>query len=166
MASGDSVAQVTRLLPIETQLNQPSTSSAYNNHTASNTPSTCPFLRLPRELRDIIYTYYTAEPDGVVYDPRKEKLTKANGDRIELAFVCTCRLVAKELGGLSLSLNKITFHTSFSDDFCERAGMFHAAIAQFGLQKAFLLKKLAPRLLTEELEKNISLRFSQFSPIL
>jgi hypothetical protein len=106
------------------------------------------------------------EPDGFVYDAGKEKLAKANGDRIDLAFVYTCRLVAKELDGLSLTLNKITFRTSFSDDSRERAGMFHAAIAQFGLQKAFLLNKLAPRLLTEELENDIYLRFPQFSPIL
>jgi hypothetical protein len=48
-------------------------------------------LRLPREVRDIIYDYYVYSEDGYVYDFRTNKLRLANGNTISISLGFTCR---------------------------------------------------------------------------
>ncbi|KAI1155177.1 hypothetical protein F4825DRAFT_447724 [Nemania diffusa] len=80
--------------------------------------SPSPLLRLPRELRDIIYGFYLAVYGGYVYDFRAGKLRGADApDRpIDLALTFTCRQIAAEMRGVALGANTIHFRTYSAPD--------------------------------------------------
>ncbi|KAI1736120.1 hypothetical protein F4680DRAFT_275040 [Xylaria scruposa] len=80
--------------------------------------SSSPLLRLPRELRDIIYGFYLAVDGGYVYDFRTGKLRGADApDRpIDLALTFTCRQIAAEMRGVALGVNTIHFRTYSAPD--------------------------------------------------
>jgi hypothetical protein len=61
---------------------------------------------LPRELRDDIYKHNVAQEDGYLYNPSTQKLLN-----VDLALSYTCHLLAREMRGLSLLMNPITFTT-------------------------------------------------------
>ena len=67
-----------------------------------------PLFRLPRELRDEIYDFYTHEDDGYVFDSTAQKLP------IELALSYKCKRVATEMTGMAFRTNDIKFRTMLS----------------------------------------------------
>jgi len=69
-----------------------------------------PLFRLPRELRDEIYAYYSHEDDGLLYDFPSRRLRFVNGRGLELSY--TCKAIAGEMRGLPLRFNTITFTSS------------------------------------------------------
>jgi len=66
-------------------------------------------FRLPRELRDKIYDHYTHEEQGYIYDPSAQKFRLANGEKIDVALVYTCKRAAQEKDGLAFESNTIRF---------------------------------------------------------
>ncbi|KAF2109237.1 hypothetical protein BDV96DRAFT_242521 [Lophiotrema nucula] len=90
-----------------------------------------PLFRVPREIRDAIYDYYTFEENGYFYNTCSEKLALHNGGAIKLDLMYTCRAINAELQGVSLRTNKVTFDcANFQDGPDEgkatsRAGRFN-----------------------------------------
>ncbi|KAJ0335173.1 hypothetical protein COL922a_009632 [Colletotrichum nupharicola] len=75
-----------------------------------------PFLRFPRELRDLVYRLYVTIEGGYLCDTdafTNGRLKGIDGQPIDLALVLTCKTIADEMdyGGLALRLNPITFTT-------------------------------------------------------
>ncbi|KAI8315876.1 hypothetical protein K4K61_000199 [Colletotrichum sp. SAR11_59] len=86
-------------------------------------------LALPRELREIIYEFYISIDGGYVCDTFgfiRGKLKGANGDRIQLSLVYTCKRIAEEMarGGLTFRFNTITFMPLSSKSLSGLAGSF------------------------------------------
>ena len=125
-----------------------------------NTQLQSRLFSLPRELRDIIYYHYLFNEDGLVYNFETNKLP------VELSLAYTCRVAAFELRGLALRLNKIVFHTTCTNATQTHAYIFHRALIKLHALKFDLLNIQAPRLMTEAIEKEVSLKYPQFSPIL
>ena len=94
-----------------------------------------PLLRLPRELRDLIYEEYVRVDGGYVYNPETNRLAHADGSPIDLSLRRVCRQLASEVQGLALKLNTITFETCFSEASREDAGMHHAIVRKIGWRK-------------------------------
>uniref|UniRef100_A0A8H7MYB2 Uncharacterized protein n=1 Tax=Bionectria ochroleuca TaxID=29856 RepID=A0A8H7MYB2_BIOOC len=69
---------------------------------------TFPFLQLPRELRDQIYSDY--------FSP------------IHVDLIATCQAIAEETRGLAFRINTVTFNTIYSDDLRAQAYRFDAAL--------------------------------------
>jgi hypothetical protein len=123
-------------------------------------------LKLPREIRDMIYEYYTRTDDGYLYDFENNKLRQTNGSRIEVSLTLTCRQIAHEMNGLGLLRNTVTFSTFFSERTREPAGLFHAAIIRRKTKLAAMLGRLAPKLLTPEMAQTAAERYPAFTPII
>ena len=66
-------------------------------------------FRLPRELRDKIYDYYIDQEQGYIYDPSAQKFRLANGQKIHVALIYTCKRVAQEIDGLAFESNTLRF---------------------------------------------------------
>ncbi|KAK1579566.1 uncharacterized protein LY79DRAFT_672364 [Colletotrichum navitas] len=78
------------------------------------------FFGLPREIRDMIYRHYVAVEGGYLCDTEgfvKGRLRRADGGQVDMALIFTCRQVAKEMHGLALRKNSITFSTLSGDDY-------------------------------------------------
>ncbi|KAF2437281.1 hypothetical protein P171DRAFT_425548 [Karstenula rhodostoma CBS 690.94] len=132
----------------------------------TSNPSVFPFLRLPRELRDIIYRHYVDDRDGYVYDFERNKLTHANGDRIDLSFSLVCRQISSEIAGVALDANEVVFRT-----YCSEKTKFKAAECSIAIRKirdfqSLLVNELAPRFLTSNVANTVSTCFPQFRPVL
>ncbi|KAF2822275.1 hypothetical protein CC86DRAFT_331183 [Ophiobolus disseminans] len=69
------------------------------------------FFRLPRELRDEVYSLYLREDGEYVHDAQRNSLHTASGQKIELALAYSCRRVAGEMSGLPFQMNQISFRT-------------------------------------------------------
>ena len=82
-------------------------------------------LRLPRELRDLIYEYYFDGEGGFKYDFVTNKLRWADGLSIDLSLVLACRQIAAETHGLALRTNTLRFKTFYSDHTQEHASVLH-----------------------------------------
>jgi len=54
-------------------------------------PIMSPLLRLPRELRNLIYDYYLHCDGGYIYDWETRKLLQADGSAVSYALAFTCR---------------------------------------------------------------------------
>lgn len=54
-----------------------------------------------------------ASENGYAYHFEGNKLTYADGERIDLSLSLTCRQVAHELAGRAFEVNQITFRTLF-----------------------------------------------------
>ncbi|KAI4615132.1 hypothetical protein J4E83_006856 [Alternaria metachromatica] len=67
-------------------------------------------FRLPRELRDEIYHYYS-QANGYYYDSTSGTLRMDGGESIDLSLQYTCKRTAAEMQGIALGINKITFRT-------------------------------------------------------
>jgi hypothetical protein len=124
------------------------------------------FLQLPRELRDLIYDLYLRCDGGYVYNFETNKLAQANGDEIELALIYTCRQVAKEMIGLALSINTVTFSTYYSEATQELAGRLHSAHYFERNARCILLGSVAPKLVTLEMARVATKRFPMFAPLI
>lgn len=81
-------------------------------------------LRLPHELRNIIFDYYFHRDGGYVYSFESNKLTNTDGSVIDLSLVFTCRQLAVEMRGAAFRPNTITFRTFFSPATREKARCF------------------------------------------
>ncbi|KAH7384044.1 hypothetical protein DE146DRAFT_213491 [Phaeosphaeria sp. MPI-PUGE-AT-0046c] len=121
-----------------------------------------PLLRLPRELRDVVYQHYMRSKDGFVADFATNKLKNGDGSCIDLALRLTCRQIATETRGLALQTNTITFQNTFQKD----AGLFHVMHASLFYRKYRLLWRIAPQLLTPETASSIKEKYPQFSPFI
>ena len=67
-------------------------------------------FRLPRELRDEIYYYYS-QANGYYYDSTSGTLRMDGGECIDLSLQYTCKRTAAEMQGIALGINTITFRT-------------------------------------------------------
>jgi hypothetical protein len=127
--------------------------------------STSFLLKLPREVRDMIYEHYT-RTDGYIHNFETNKLRQANGSPIDLSLTLTCRQIAQETNGLGLLRNTITFSTFFSENTREPAGLFHAAVTRRKTQQAVILGRLAPKLLTPEMAEKAIKEYPALTPII
>jgi len=123
-----------------------------------------PFLLLPREVRDIIYDYYVRCDDGYIYDFEENKLVQADGNHIDLALMRTCHQVAREMDGLALPANTITFSTFFSEKKRKSAGLFHAAISRQKQGKEMLTEFLGYKLYSSQMAMMATARYPMFEP--
>lgn len=90
---------------------------------------TFPFLQLPRELRDQIYSDYFSSPnDTYIFDFPPKKLRKSDNSPIYVALIATCQAIAEETRDLAFRINTITFNTIYSDDLRPQAYRFDAAL--------------------------------------
>ncbi|KAI1282630.1 hypothetical protein F5Y07DRAFT_350463 [Xylaria sp. FL0933] len=86
-----------------------------------------PLLDLPRKLRDAIYQQYVIVEGGYIYEFETGKLRAANDPEyfIDLALMYTCKQVAREMKGMALGANTITFRTLSCPELSFRASHFH-----------------------------------------
>jgi len=54
-------------------------------------PNMSPLLRLPRELRNLIYDYYLRCDGGYIYDWEIRKLLQADSSAVSYALAFACR---------------------------------------------------------------------------
>jgi hypothetical protein len=88
-----------------------------------------PLFRLPRELRDVIYGYYTYDEEGLAYDYPSKTLKYASGRELDMAY--TSKMVANEMKGIHLRTNSITLIPSRGEtDECGFRGL-HSRSAWF-----------------------------------
>ena len=118
------------------------------------------FLNLPRELRDAIYEYYVAHPDGYRYNLETGKLQISDGSTIETSFMYTCKQIAAEMKGLALRYNTITFIATLkrNPNTVMRATRFHTIMKTIHERRLSLLN-LCRFLITLEMKSNIELSF-------
>ncbi|UKZ81737.1 hypothetical protein TrVFT333_009509 [Trichoderma virens FT-333] len=87
------------------------------------------FLDLPPEVRNAIYEHYVAIKGGYIFNFKSGKLGAASSDGgiqpIDQALKFTCKTVAREMRGLDLMVNFITFSTGYSDKWRASAAAFH-----------------------------------------
>ena len=123
-------------------------------------------LRLPRELRDLIYEYYTQVQGGYTYNFMTNKLKQADGRPISHSLVFACRQTASELRDIFFRLNTITFSTYFSESTRIEAGFLNTLCRVINFKKKKLVQYLAPRLLTPTMVQAAMDEYPQFSQIL
>lgn len=73
--------------------------------------ATTNFLDMPREVRDMIYMHYTLIDGGYKYNPDTGKLRPATPSQNHLALQSTCKLLAREMQGLAVANNVVSFST-------------------------------------------------------
>ncbi|KAF4498980.1 hypothetical protein FAGAP_4856 [Fusarium agapanthi] len=59
------------------------------------------FVSLPCELRHMIYKYYFTTEQGYHFSAASRKLTAVHGEPVDIALLCTCRLIAEETKEIS-----------------------------------------------------------------
>jgi hypothetical protein len=135
-----------------------------NHHVQPELPP--PFLRLPRELRDLVYEHYFRADGGFTYDFAANQLKQANGLPIPLSLTLVCRQIQNEVQGLALGLNTIAFTTSFTETTREYAGCYYGYLRVVARRKLVLVKALAPQLLTVEMAREAATQYPQFEPMI
>jgi hypothetical protein len=128
--------------------------------------SISPSLRLPRELRDMIYVYYARVDGGLFYDSHNDTMRVASGQVLDPSLALTCSQVACEMEGIAVKANTISFSTVYNEASSQRAEMFHYAMRDIAEEKSRVVNKMAPRLLTLDDAKEVALLYPQFQPIL
>jgi hypothetical protein len=123
-------------------------------------------LRLPRELRDLIYDYYARMADGYSYRYTKNTLTNTDGSSIDLSLAFTCHQIAIEMIGFALRVNPIRFTSYFSEATRESVGMFHATNQHILNKKVDLLNDVATQLLDTDMMDSILSLYPQSWPLL
>ena len=126
------------------------------------------FLRLPRELRDTIYHHYVYEYDGYHFDYDSGKLRASSNRSIDLAFMYTCSLVAKEMRHLALQSNVINFFPLETES--KNAACFEGYIMLIRRCKSAALAALKEPAFqhykTSNLDTEVALKYPQFGPLL
>ena len=122
-------------------------------------------LRLPRELRDLIYEHYTRIDGGYTYDYASNKIREADGSPVSIALMLSCRQIASELRGMAFRLNPITFSTYVSESTRQNAGIFHSTLSSVSIRKKAIVRSLIPRLLTQKMAQEASQAFPKFAPL-
>ncbi|KAF2448786.1 hypothetical protein P171DRAFT_428802 [Karstenula rhodostoma CBS 690.94] len=117
-------------------------------------------LRLPRELRDMIYRYYFVRKGGYIYGFETKRLRSANNEPIDLVLACTCRQINQETEGVGLRVNPISFATVFSDvdRTSMRAAKFNYFLKYLYKSKRNLLQ-LAQHLIKPDVIDRVERRF-------
>jgi len=139
-----------------------------DSSSAINTDTTPPpaLLRLPRELRDLIYEYYVQADGGYILNPETNKLVHADGTPICLSLALVCRQTQAEIDGLALQLNAITFTSTFVSATRKEVAAHDGIVSSILWQKRMFMSRLISQLLTAEMTETIAVAFPQFSPIL
>ncbi|KAF2790643.1 hypothetical protein K505DRAFT_364538 [Melanomma pulvis-pyrius CBS 109.77] len=105
---------------------------------------------LPRELRDMIYSYYLWEESGYHHDFKSDTLRTSDGRRIDLALIYTCKVIATEMEGLAMKINTITFTTCRDSTTAER---FEYMTTEQDLAMEYMIKRahafITPEIITE-----------------
>jgi hypothetical protein len=118
----------------------------------SSQPSSPLFTKLPRELRQLVYEFYSYEPNGYFHNPTTNQLRcRSEGeDGFKppcLALMYTCKQAAAEMAEVPLRVNTITFtsaDTGITDmssyrGVKSRAGRFHCLLFQVHRAKKSML---------------------------
>lgn len=85
------------------------------------------FLSIPREVRDEIYKFYVSTDGGYLFDTEcysTGKLKRADGRATNLDLQYTCKQVSREMEGVALRENTITFTTIHSPELSLLAARF------------------------------------------
>ncbi|KAF6828745.1 hypothetical protein CMUS01_08454 [Colletotrichum musicola] len=129
------------------------------------------FLRLPREIRDMIYEEYFRLDGGYICDTDaflKGSLSTSGGGPVDLALVYTCKMVAEETenGNVALSFNTVTFTTIHSPELGDLARLFQKLMFD-GVQfvKSVMLNAVGYYLTTKSVSK-LNDRYPQSAPLL
>jgi hypothetical protein len=140
-----------------------------NTHAAENLlniPLQPTFLRLPQEIRDMIYEYYVWKDGGLFYNSRTDILRTPDGQPPEASLARTCTQIAHEIKDLVLKVNPVTFSTEYDATTCHTAELFHTAMRALAEEKSEVVNKMTPHLLTSDNPNSIALLYPQFQPIL
>ncbi|KAI4694268.1 hypothetical protein J4E81_006484 [Alternaria sp. BMP 2799] len=122
-------------------------------------------LRLPRELRDLIYEHYVQVDGGYIHNFETNRLLRADGSPISTGLGLTCRQIAAEMQGLALGQNTITFYTHFSESSRQQAGLFQMTMYTLMFRKKVQLQHLIPRLLSYDMVQRAIGAYPQFARI-
>ncbi|KAF6803476.1 hypothetical protein CSOJ01_10893 [Colletotrichum sojae] len=129
------------------------------------------FLRLPREIRDMIYEEYFRLDGGYLCDTDaflKGSLSTSSGEPVDLSLVYTCKMVAEETeyGNVALGFNTVTFTTLYSPEHGELALFFRKLMMDgVGFIKAAMLNSACHQP-TESSVSKLKSRYPQFAPLL
>ncbi|KAH9229443.1 hypothetical protein K456DRAFT_1752826 [Colletotrichum gloeosporioides 23] len=124
------------------------------------------FLSLPREIRDIIYAFYHERNANTPRRYVAGVLQRADLQPIDLNLSYTCRLVAREMRGVALKTNAITFSTMTSNELRIIALRFnHFMVKRFDGDRdgAFRFAGFA---MPEIERQGLKLKYPQFAPLL
>ncbi|KAK8876963.1 hypothetical protein PGQ11_001909 [Apiospora arundinis] len=125
------------------------------------------FLRVPREIRDIIYREYVTLEHGYVYNPATNRL-KAGGPICKpnlMALQSCCQQVAAEMKGLALKHNIVRFYTVCSARTKYRANALFTLMKNMYSTEAELLAQARGRISPQALERMTS-EFPQLSHLI
>ncbi|KAF5986259.1 hypothetical protein FBULB1_2481 [Fusarium bulbicola] len=121
------------------------------------------FLHLPHEIRHNIYRAYFTLTDGYVYQPEYDKLVAADGQRLDLALMYTCRFIASETKDLPLQHNVVTFSTVYLPEWRTWAARFDYLLrAQLMMQTRLLIQLGGSGFIAPEIYTQIEDRFPWF----
>ncbi|GKT88971.1 hypothetical protein CT0861_07137 [Colletotrichum tofieldiae] len=124
------------------------------------------FFDLPREVRNMIYVAYVSIKGGYVLDFNSNTLKGANNESIDLAFMLTCKSVAKEMKGIAMSSNIITFSTFHSQEHQAIAGRFGVMIRTLHSKREHKWDHIHPDTLSvpEDIWRELSEAHPRFAP--
>jgi hypothetical protein len=97
---------------------------------------------------------------------RIDMMRDASGHKPNPSFALCCSQVAREMEGVALKTNTISFSTVYDAASSRRAEMFHYAMRDIAEEKSEIVNKIAPRLLSSEDVKAATLLYPQFHPVL
>ncbi|PSN73516.1 hypothetical protein BS50DRAFT_654031 [Corynespora cassiicola Philippines] len=120
------------------------------------------FLRLPREIRDMIYKFYVSEEDRYLFNLQSSKFAiRSTLSYIDLSLMYTCAQVANKMKGIALSQNVVVFSTFYSKAYRSFAGEHNFTIRHIDYAKTVFIERRAP-ILSNILEGE----YPQLSPLL
>ena len=126
-----------------------------------------PFLKLPRELRDMVYQHYVLEPDGYHYDYDASTFRKFNGQPLDLSLTYTCKAIRVEMRYITLNTNRLVFTTVYSESERLRAGRWQRLVERVFDMKCFVLASTVlvrsmRRFFTTKVEAKVKEKYPQF----
>ena len=124
------------------------------------------FLRLPRELRDLIYQYYVLEYDGYHYEYESGKFRTSNHRPINLALMYTCKAIAAEMYGVALGSNIITFSTACTKSLSKRADFLNTQHPLLSRKRRWYVATIARACVTPEIKAKVAREYPQMLPLL
>ena len=126
-----------------------------------------PFLKLPRELRDMVYHHYVLEPDGYHFDYNANTFRKFSGQPLDLSLLYTCKAIREEMRYVTLNINRLVFATVYSESERLRAGRWQRLVERIQEMKCFVLASTVlvrsmRRFFTTKVEAKVKERYPQF----
>ncbi|KAF9880637.1 hypothetical protein CkaCkLH20_01679 [Colletotrichum karsti] len=124
------------------------------------------FFDLPRELRDQIYAQYVIIDGGYILDFNSNTLKAANNERIDLAFMLTCKAIAKELKPIPFLVNTLNFSTVQPEEHRATTGRFGCLLAAVHMLPGETLHRIFPDTLSvpDDVWEEISKVDPKFAP--